>query len=460
MPLWLCTLTGNLEICTMLLDKGANVNVKKNDEISALHIATQNRHGNIVKLLLKYGADVDGQTIKGETALHFAIQRQNVKVVETILEYNANVNLGTKNGDMPLWLSSLTGNVEICTMLLDKGANVNVKKNDGISVLHIAAKNHQGNMVKLLLKYGARINSRDKDGKTALHYACHSKYVCVPDTHGYIIKLLLKHGARLNSRDKDGKTALHYACHSNYVRDPDIHRYIIKLLLKDGARVNSQDNDGRTALHYACYNGCNEVVEELLEHGSDINIMSKNGCTALAEMDPYLGESIGKLIVCLIAKMKTAYLYVSENNIQWYGEMVLNNFDLDIEDERETQDHYLRELAKMRNEKIANSNISLYDILVKGTSSLAACMRNENIVEISKTVRFETQFPSYASILKNQFRKGMERNKLLEPANRCFNSLLNGYPELPYECAEKILNYIINEDLQNLIDAFEPDCVS
>ena len=88
----------------------------------------------------------------------------------------------------------------------------------------------------------------------------------------------------------------------------------------------------------------------------------------------------------------------------------------------------------MRNEKIANSNISFYDILVKGTSSLAACMRNENVVEVSKTASsYGTQFPSYASILKSQFRKGLERNKLLEPANRCFNSLFNGYTELPYD---------------------------
>ena len=157
--------------------------------------------------------------------------------------------------------------------------------------------------------------------------------------------------------------------------------------------------------------------------------------------------------------MKTANLYVSENNLRWYSE-ITEDIDLYVEDERETQDHYLSELAKMRNEKIANSNISFYDILVKGTSSLAACMKIQNVVEVAKTARYETQFPLYTSILKNQFRKGMERNKLLEPANRCLNSLFNGYTELPYECAEKILNYISNEDLKNLIDALERDCIS
>jgi len=298
-------------------------------------------------------------------------------------------------------------------MLLNKGANVNVKNNDGISALHIAVKNHHIEIVELLLKYGARINSRDNKGKTALHYACVSS-----------------------------------------------HRNAIKLLLKYGARVNSQDNYGRTALHYACFKGHILAVDELLKHGSDINVMSKKGRTALCGINRYSGGKIAELIACLIVKMKTANLYVSENNLRWYSEITKDIYS-DVEVERETQDRYLRELSKMRNEKIANSNISFYDILVKRTSSLAACMRNENVVEVSKTASsYGTQFLSYDSILKSQFRKGLERNKLLEPASICFNSLFNRYTELPYTCAEKILNYVSNEDLINLIDAFEPDCIS
>ena len=101
----------------------------------------------------------------------------------------------------------------------------------------------------------------------------------------------------------------------------------------------------------------------------------------------------------------------------------------------------------MRNGKIANSNISFYDILVKGISSLAAYMRNENVVEVSKTAKYETQFLSYGSILRNQFRKGLERNEILELAIRCFTILFNGYTKPLYHT-------------KNLIDAFEPDCIS
>ncbi|XP_065564538.1 putative ankyrin repeat protein RF_0381 [Artemia franciscana] len=408
----------NVEMTKLLLKHGSNVNVRTNYGTTPLHLAASRRCPQIVYYLLKHGADVNVIEDNGYTPLHCAAEKGSTEVVQLLLdnganidakgEYNANVNLGTKKGDMPLCLSSLRGNVEICTMLLNKRANVNVKKNGGISALHIAAKNHHGNIVKLLLKYGAR--------------------------------------------------------------------------------VNSQDDDGRTALHYACYNGHVEAVKELLEHGSDINITSKNGCTALDDnaagiksfyrdcntydsdasdyFDIYRavfgGEITLKLIICLIVKMKTANLYVSEKNIQSMSTIRCGRIaqSIDLDDEWEMQDQYLRELARMRKEKIVNSNISFYDILVKGASSLAACMRNKNVVEISKTARYETQFPSYASIIKSQFRKGMERNNLLEPANRCFSSLFNGYTELPYECGEKILKYISNEDLKNLIDAFEPNYIS
>ena len=135
----------------------------------------------------------------------------------------------------------------------------------------------------------------------------------------------------------------------------------------------------------------------------------------------------------------------------------------------------------MKRENIVNSNISFYDILVKGTSSVAAYMRNNNVIEVYKTEQgtssltaymrnknvevyktadYEIQFPIYGSMLKSQFRKGMEWNRIFEAANRCFYSLFNGYTELPYECAEKVLGYLSHEDLKNLIDAFEPHCVS
>jgi hypothetical protein len=85
-------------------------------------------------------------------------------------------------------------------------------------------------------------------------------------------------------------------------------------------------------------------------------------------------------------------------------------------------------------------------------------MRNENIVELSNTANYEMQFPLYSSILKSHFRIGVERNELLETANRNFNYVLKNLAQLPYDCTEKIFSYLTNEDLKSFIDVSEPHC--
>jgi len=43
----------------------------------------------------------------------------------------------------------------------------------------------------------------------------------------------------------------------------------------------------------------------------------------------------------------------------------------------------------MKKKKIVDSNISFYDILVKGVSLVAAYMRDENILTVTKTANYE-----------------------------------------------------------------------
>ncbi|KAK2722862.1 hypothetical protein QYM36_003158 [Artemia franciscana] len=113
MPLCLSSLTGNVDICTMLLSKGANVNVKKNDGISALHIATQNHHGNIVKLLLKYVVRVNSQDNDGRTDLHSTFYNGCNEAVEEVanllISYEADINAQDENGKTPLIVLIING---------------------------------------------------------------------------------------------------------------------------------------------------------------------------------------------------------------------------------------------------------------------------------------------------------------------------------------------------------------
>ena len=50
---------GDIEICKLLIDKGADINLQDDSKKTALHISVQMESIDIVKLLIQAGADLD-----------------------------------------------------------------------------------------------------------------------------------------------------------------------------------------------------------------------------------------------------------------------------------------------------------------------------------------------------------------------------------------------------------------
>lgn len=67
--LMLGSLKGYPEVCKILLDKGAKLDLQANDAFTALMVASQEGHTEFMKLLLDKGAKLDLQDTDGWTAL-------------------------------------------------------------------------------------------------------------------------------------------------------------------------------------------------------------------------------------------------------------------------------------------------------------------------------------------------------------------------------------------------------
>jgi ankyrin repeat protein len=383
-----------------------------------------------------------------------------------LISYGADVNGQDGTGKTPIFYATMNADVKIARLLLSNKANVK----DNPELLSIAVKKECREIVEGLLQHGADVNTSDEYGRTALHFTALDEDREVyesrhPNDPGGIVKeniakLLLSWGANVNAQTENGKTALHVANEQGYLT-------VVDVLLKFGVNIDCKDEDGRTALHTATKREHEDIFVALLEHGSDINIMDKDNRTPLNiamnsvySFDSYNSddeyydchdsdtcEYIAETLEHHVVKMNTANLYVSNKNLR----SIRNDDGI-----RDFQNKCEEEIARLKREKVGNTNVSFYGILTKGTNQLAMYARNESIVQVLRSGVYKRIFPIYASMISSNFRKGERRKVLLEQGNKVFHFLFNNFPQLPHDCTDKVLSYLSDEDLRILIDACKP----
>ena len=85
-PLTLATKQRSLPLVTLLLDKGADVDMCESGEVSSLFIATQEGNEQMVRLLLERGASVNIKTVNETTPLICASYEGNLALVKLFLK--------------------------------------------------------------------------------------------------------------------------------------------------------------------------------------------------------------------------------------------------------------------------------------------------------------------------------------------------------------------------------------
>jgi len=159
-----------------LLERGAAVNRRNDEGLSALHVAVLGHHVGIIELLIAHGADVNVKDDHRQTPLHVAVQtedeEQTLPIVRTLLEHGADPNSATPDeGVTPVHIAIDSGNSAILQTLLEAGADPNLPTAQRQSPLHLAIDMEQADMVEMLCEAGADLNAKDNDGNTPLDLA-------------------------------------------------------------------------------------------------------------------------------------------------------------------------------------------------------------------------------------------------------------------------------------------------
>jgi ankyrin repeat protein len=233
-----------------------------------LHFACFRGKPEIARLLLDHGAQVDVKSYNGETLLHLVSRGDHetsddgVRIAELLLERGTDVNALNESGWTPLHYASINGKDEIAQVLLSHGANVNTENYLGQTPLRLAPYFAQDSVriTQVLLDRGADVNAQDKGYRTPLHSACH---------YGRfeIARVLLDHGAKAEAVDDERKTPLHHVSQGDY-ESKEAGCRIVELLLERGVDMNARDMDQDTPLHAASRCGRLEIVKLLLGYAT------------------------------------------------------------------------------------------------------------------------------------------------------------------------------------------------
>jgi ankyrin repeat protein len=246
-------LSGNLEICTFLLDRGIDLTIKSALGKPIVHFACHHKKYKICGLLIDRGAKIDALDYK-QVQLPIAApqplqRRLSTAAVDMTLtamgrrhstssipspnssfsrgasspRSNAARNTNSSHAAPALIMQSFTysetalqnaaqsGNTEACAFLLSKGAAIHsVDEIFANTALHLAAQEGYYDVCEILLRHGADMHAKNVffDSDAALNREETPLHLAAREGHWDLCRLLLQRGANARLRNRQGQDCL------------------------------------------------------------------------------------------------------------------------------------------------------------------------------------------------------------------------------------------------------------
>ena len=306
---------GRVSVVHFLIENKAFLSLSNGVQLTAIQIAAEKGHLEVVKALHRAGAFAD------QTALHHAAANNRHEVVNYLLDSGVKDECLRCDGSfywvkgknrLPGRILFLTPsiNVKDCVLTFFRLAN-NCLDWENVwpaekqtlfddehlifchSALHAAVASGHNNVVTRLLseKHNA-LDCHDYSGRTPLHEAVQKHRTIIVnlllEKQSQMIHKKCKHWQELDKMQLDLPERTKYyqeVCHCGYTPLHLAARYghhqLATLLIRKGARVDDQDCSGTTPLHLAALYGFADTVNVLLNMNATVEMKDKNGKTPL-----------------------------------------------------------------------------------------------------------------------------------------------------------------------------------
>ena len=228
------------------------------DDVAAVHAASRTDDVEVLTLLREAGADLAAPNAAGDTPLHAAAAAGAPHAAAFLLAQGVGVD-DARGGRTPLSLALEGGHLDVARVLLQQGADAMaaVGSDSRPAPLH-AARTGDLKTMNLLLGFGVKPDLVDTDGTPALVQA-------VARNDESMTRTLLEAGA---TPDVD-PTVPHRSLLEQAIRDGGPG--VVELLLAHGADPNVLSREGQPLVPLAVALGRPDVTAALLDAGASVD---------------------------------------------------------------------------------------------------------------------------------------------------------------------------------------------
>lgn len=190
-------------LAVKLLEKGLDVNQKRQNGSTPLMVAAFKNQGGIAKILVQNKVEVNLKSPKGFTALHLACQWSDLEILQLLIDSGANVEDKLEGFiTSPLMIAAYFNRPDIVEYLLNHKADIQELNHEQANALHISITGYQ-NLVNLLFK------------ESILPVEQLKQIQKIEKQHLETVKVLLAKGIDVKQKNKQNETAFEVAQHQS-----------------------------------------------------------------------------------------------------------------------------------------------------------------------------------------------------------------------------------------------------
>jgi len=230
---------GRIENVIDLIHLGTNVNLK-DDVLEYTPLMHALHQFDIAKILIDAGADIEIRDISQQTILHKVTQNTTNSVfIKYLIDKGALLDATDSEGNMAMHYSAAYGNTDVLKLLINDNG-IDRANNAGKTMLHLAVEFNSIDNTKYLLNHNADVNLPDNKGCLPLHYAC---------------------GMSLSQKN-NGEFDVYFS-NEEIIKEKELHFSITKILIENGSNKTFKDISGNLPIDYARESGNDLILEYL-----------------------------------------------------------------------------------------------------------------------------------------------------------------------------------------------------